>query len=135
MEEHTQGIKSSIEDIIGTDTVLKRRKKTEQDYSRELFEKIILGIEEVQVREAILHNDLKLDFYNYNEKFYEIIDKLFTLHFGKETTEIIFFYIYERVNADGSINPLFDQNNNLIPLNNINDLWVLVNNIKEKKKK
>ena len=29
MEEHTQGIKTSIESIIGSDTVLKRKKKTE----------------------------------------------------------------------------------------------------------
>ena len=41
--EHTQGIKQSIETIIGSDTVIKRKKKTEEDLNRESFEKIILS--------------------------------------------------------------------------------------------
>ena len=44
MEEHTHGIKTSIESIIGTDTVLKRKKKTEDDINKESFEKIIMTI-------------------------------------------------------------------------------------------
>ena len=135
MEEKAQGIKTSIESIIGSDTVLKRKKKTEEDISKELFERIILGMEEIQVREALLHSEMKLDFYNYDEKFYEVIDKLFVLHFGKEAAEMIFFYIYERLNNDGTKNEVMDQNNNVVPLDNPTDLWVLVNTIKNKKKK
>lgn len=135
MEERAHGIKTSIESIIGTDTVLKRRKKTEEDINKELFEKIILGMEEVQVRGTLLHNEIKLDLYSYDEKFYEIIDRLFTLHFGREAAEIIFFYIYERLNIDGTKNDLLDQENNVVPLNNISDLWILVNHIRDKKKK
>jgi len=134
MENHTHGIKTSIENIIGTDTTLKRKKKTEEDISKEAFEKIILTMEEIQVRGNILHADMKLDLYSYDEKFYEVIDRLFSLHFGREAAEVIFFYIYERLTPDGSINQLLDQDDNPIPLENPNDLWVLVNHIKNKKK-
>ncbi len=89
MEEHTQGIKTSIESIIGTDTTLKRKKKTEDDISREMFEKAILTMEEIQVRGNLLHTELKLDLYEYDEKFFEVIDRLFTLHFGREAGEVI----------------------------------------------
>jgi hypothetical protein len=135
MEEHTQGIKTSIESIIGSDTVLKRKKKTEEDISREMFEKAILTMEEIQVRSTLLHNEMKLDLYSYDEKFYEVIDRLFTLHFGREATEIIFFYVYERLNPDGSVNQLLDENNLPIPLENPTDLWNLVNHVKNKGKK
>jgi hypothetical protein len=135
MEEHTQGIKTSIESIIGTDTVLKRKKKTEEDINREMFEKAILSMEEIQVRETLLHTEMKLDLYNYNETFYEVIDRLFNLHFGKEAAEIIFFYIYERMNPDGSTNQLLDQNDTPIPLETPTDLWLLVNHLKNKNKK
>ena len=64
MEDHTQGIKTSIESIIGTDTILKRKKKTEDDINKESFEKIIMTMEEVQVRSTILNTDLRLDFFN-----------------------------------------------------------------------
>jgi hypothetical protein len=135
MEEHTQGIKTSIESIIGTDTILKRKKKTEDDISREMFEKAILAMEEIQVRSNLLHTELKLDLYEYDEKFYEVIDRLFTLHFGREAGEVIFFYIYERLNPDGTMNQLLDQDGHPIPLENPTDLWNLANYLKNKKKK
>ena len=134
-DERTEGIKQSIEDIIGSDTVLKRKKKTEEDIHRESFEKIMLLMDQIQTRGVLLHAELGLDYSNYDEKFYEIIDRLFTMHFGKEAAEIIFFYIYERQNPDGSVNELIDQNNEVIILQNPTDLWYLVNHIKDKTKK
>jgi hypothetical protein len=134
-DEHTEGIKQSIEDIIGSDTVLKRKKKTEEDIQRESFEKIILLMDEIQTRGVLLHAELGLDYSNYDEKFYEIIDRLFAMHFGREAAEVIFFYIYERQNPDGSVNELIDQNNEIILLQSPTDLWYLVNHIKNKTKK
>ena len=92
-------------------------------------------MDEIQVRSALLHSELGLDYSNYDEKFYEIIDRMFTLNFGKEASEIIFFYMYERINPDGTINELLDQNNEIIPINSPSDLWFLVNHIKNKTKK
>ena len=134
-EEHTQGIKQSIEDIIGTDTTLRRKRKTEEDLNRESFEKIMLLMDEIQVRSALLHSELGLDYSNYDEKFYEIIDRMFTLNFGREAAEVIFFYVYERINPDGTINSMVDQNNEVVHINSPSDLWYLVNHIKNKTKK
>ncbi len=52
------------------------------------------------------------------------------MQFGKQASEVIFFYVYERINSDGSINELTDINNNPVVLNNPTDLWELVNLIK-----
>jgi hypothetical protein len=135
MEEHTQGIKTSIESIIGSDTVLKRKKKTENDINKESFEKIILTMEEVQVRSTLLHAEFKMDMFDYEEKFYEVIDRLFSLHFGREAAEVIFFYVYERMNPDGTVNQLADVDGNPIQLESPSDLWELVNYMKDKNKK
>lgn len=134
-DERTQGIKRSVEDIIGSDTVLKRKKKTEEDLDRESFEKIIFLMEEIQTRGVLLQVDLGLDYSAYDEKFYEIIDRLFQIHFGKEAAEMIFFYAYERINPDGSVNELVDENNQIVTLNSPTDLWYLVNHIKNKTNK
>jgi hypothetical protein len=134
-DERTQGIKKSVEDIIGSDTVLKRKKKTEEDLDRESFEKIIFLMEEIQTRGVLLQVDLGLDYSAYDEKFYEIIDRLFQIHFGREAAEMIFFYAYERINPDGSVNELVDENNQIVALNSPTDLWYLVNHIKNKTKK
>ena len=72
-EKHADGIKKSIDGIIGVDTFLKRKKKNEDDAQRERFEKIIQTLEEVEVRGMILGNDLNLDFTSYDEKFYFVM--------------------------------------------------------------
>ena len=135
MDEHAKGVQQSIESIIGADTVLKRRKKTEDDISKDTFEKIIITLEQANVRSSIIGGDFKLDFTSYDETFYEIIDNLILMQFGKEASEVIFFYVYERISPDGSINELADQDNNVVALNNPTDLWMLVNHIKNKTNK
>jgi hypothetical protein len=125
-EQHADGIKKSIDEIIGVDTFLKRKKKTEDSDKRERFIKIIQTLEEIEVRGMILGNDLALDFSSYDEKFYSVIDNLFYLHFGKEACEVIFFYIYERLNPDGTANDVEDMDGNIIPLSSPEDLWELV---------
>jgi len=72
-DKHAEGIKKSIDDIIGSNTFLKRKKKSDDDIQKEKFEKIITMMEEVEVRGVILENDLKLDFTSYDDKFYAII--------------------------------------------------------------
>jgi len=129
-ERHAQGVKQTLETMIGTDLSLKRKKKSENDLNRELFEKTILALEKVNVRTAIIGAEFDLDLTKYDEEFYSIIDNLISMHFGKEVAEVIFFYIYERLSPDGSVNELRDSNDNPIILNNPTELWDLVNVIK-----
>lgn len=134
-EQHAKGVKSSLEGIMGTDLSLKRKRKTEKDTNRETFEKIIIALEKASVRSSIIGSDFQLDFAEYDETFYEIIDNLILMQFGKEASEVIFFYVYERINPDGSVNALADVNGDIVPMNGPSDLWELVNFIKNKKSK
>jgi hypothetical protein len=132
-EQHADGIRKSIEEIIGVDTFLKRKKKTEDDQNRERFIKIIQALEEIEVRGMILGNDLALDFSTYDEKFYFVIDALFSIAFSKEACELIFFYVYERLNPDGTeSSEVVDLEGNAIPLSSPEDLWELVKLTQEK---
>ena len=89
--EHVDGVKKSIDDILGTDTSLKRKKKSEDDLQKEKFIKLIQTLEEIEVRSMILGNDLDLDFTKYDEKFYNAIDLLLGISFCKESCELIFY--------------------------------------------
>jgi hypothetical protein len=132
-EQHADGIKKSIDEIIGVDTFLKRKKKTEDDQNKERFIKIIQALEEIEVRGMILGNDLALDFSTYDEKFYFVIDALFSIAFSKEACELIFFYVYERLNPDGTeSSEVVDLEGNAIPLSSPEDLWELVKITQEK---
>jgi hypothetical protein len=137
MEENIDDAKKSIDLILGSDTTLTRRKKTQTDVTRELFNKVIINLEQANTRSFILENDFKLDLNKYDDIFYDAIDNLLIMHFGKEASELIFFYLYDRLNPDGSINMLTDPNGNDVVLQNPDDLWVLLQIVKEglKKKK
>jgi hypothetical protein len=129
-EKHAQGVKQTLETMIGTDLSLKRKKKSEHDVNRDMFEKIVIALEKANIRTAIVGSEFDLDLSKYDESFYEVIDNLIMMQFGKQAAEVIFFYVYERMNPDGSINELRDVNDNPIVLNNPTDLWELVNVIK-----
>lgn len=130
-DKHAEGIKNSVNSIIGTDTFLKRRKRSIEDFNREKFETLINTLEEIEIRAAIMINDINLDLTTYDEKFYTVIDILFELHFGKKGSELIMFYLYDRRNEDGTINPLLDLKGEIIPLNSPAELFHLLKNIDE----
>jgi hypothetical protein len=129
-EQHAQGVKQTLETMIGTDLSLKRKKKSEHDLNRELFEKIIIALERANIRTALVGTEFDIDLSKYDETFYEVIDNLMLMQFGKQAAEVIFFYVYERMNPDGSINELRDTNDTPIVLNSPSDLWDLINVIK-----
>ena len=129
-EKHAQGVKQTLETMIGTDLSLKRKKKSEHDLNRELFEKIIIALERANIRTALVGTEFDIDLSKYDETFYEVIDNLMLMQFGKQAAEVIFFYVYERMNPDGSINELRDTNDTPIILNSPSELWDLINVIK-----
>lgn len=129
-DKHVQGIKKSLETIIGTDLTLKRKRKNEDDINRDLFEKIINALDRAYIRSVLVEKDLVIDLTSYDETFYEAIDNLFLLHFGKEASELIYFYLYERIDPDGTVNELEDVNGNPLILNSPMDLWNVIHMLK-----
>lgn len=135
MEENIDNTKKSIDLILGSDTTLTRRKKTQADATRELFNKIIINLEQANTRSFLLSGDFHLDLSKYDDVFYDAIDNLIILHFGKEAAELIFFYIYDRIDPEGNLQALVDNNGSEILLQNPDDLWMLLQIIKENEKK
>jgi hypothetical protein len=132
---HAKGIKKSIEEIIGSNTILKNKKPSQENIQREIFEKIILSLETAEVKNIILASEFAINLSNYNEHYYTAIDGLLALHFGNEIYELIMFYLYDRMNPDGSFNELEDSEGNVITLMSPNDLWDLITKIQSTKKK
>jgi hypothetical protein len=132
MEKDYKQIQMGIDSIIGTKTIIRRRRKSTSDKKREMFFNLITSIDELNVRQNIMFSDLDLDFSNYDEKFFTVIDTLIYMNFGKQCTEVIGFYLYERINIDGTINPIIVNENEELILENVYDLWNLLCKINPK---
>jgi hypothetical protein len=126
MEQGLTEIQTAINEILNVKSLIRRKKKTQLDKKRELFISIINSIEQITNRQNLMYADLQLDFANYDESFLETIDALIVLHFGKEGAEVISYYLWERRNPDGSINPLQDAEGTLIVLQTASELWDLL---------
>tara|TARA_R110000868_G_scaffold409475_1_gene695016 strand:+ start:2261 stop:2668 length:408 start_codon:yes stop_codon:yes gene_type:complete len=126
MEQGLTQIQLAINNILNVKSLIRRKKKTQSDKRKELFTSIINSIEQIINRQTLMYADLQLDFANYDEAFLDTIDALIILHFGKEGAEVVGYYLWERINPDGSINPLLDENDNVILLETASDLWNLL---------
>jgi hypothetical protein len=56
------------------------------------------------------------------------------MHFDEDAADLIMFYLYERMNPEGMINPIIDINGDEIFLETAEDLWILVQQITEENK-
>lgn len=125
-------IQNAVDKLLNVKSVAKRKKKNDSDKKREIFFQIIQGIEELHVRQHILYADMKIDFGNYDELFFTVIDNLLELNFGPKIAHLIGFYLYDRLNPDGSINPLMTEDGRELILHDPYQLWELIKAVNPK---
>jgi len=127
-------LQDQMKKLIGTDSTVKRRKRTKEDAQREIFLTTIPLLEHILTRGVMLESDYGFNTSTYDEPFYQIIDSLIYLHFDEDAADLIMFYLYERTNPDGTFNSVTDINGDEVPLDNPEDLWILVQQITEENK-
>jgi hypothetical protein len=126
MSNDFKNVQTAIDGLLNVKCVVRRRKKTEQNKKKEMFVQIINGLEETIIRTNIAMIDFGLDYSKYDETFLLVIDALIYMNFGKEAAELISYYLWDRVNPDGTINPVLDEDNNEIIMNDPHQLWELL---------
>lgn len=132
MTEDFKEVQIAVDGILNVKSYVRRKKRTELDKKKEMFVQMMNSMEEITIRQALMFADMDVDMFKYDEKFLSIIDLMHYLHYGESCAELIAFYLYDRRNADGSINPLVDQNGQEILLQNPYELWNLMVSINPK---
>ena len=124
--DKNEELKKAFDELLNSTTSLKRKKKNNTECKKEIFLKVVNLCESVITREVLLAADFKIHLDTYNEDFYIIMDSLLLLYLGKEGFELVSFYLYDRINPDGTINYLMDQDNNEVVLETSEDLFNLL---------
>ena len=89
---------------------LNLKKKQSPLEEKELFCEIVDTYESIVNRSNKLYNDYGLEFKDYDEVFLLMIDNLFYLKYGEWKTEIIVWYVWERMDEEGNIGSLEYEN-------------------------
>ena len=136
MDEEKDDIKKiqkSIEDILGTESGLAKKRPTVKDRKRELFNTIVSGLAHINGRSLSLKHDYKIDFIEYDDMFFVVIDSLMKLHFNKDQRSIIEWFAYEKFLPSGDILVLNDaESGDEIPTDTPDDIWELIQKYEEK---
>ena len=131
-EKDFRNIQMGVDTMLNTKTTIRRRRRTASDKNKELFVALINSLDEIRVRQALTYAELGLDFSTYDEKFFNAIDILLHMKFGPKSADVIAFYLYDRLNHDGSVNPLIVNSKHEVLLNNPYDLWEFLKKVDPK---
>ena len=130
-QDPLNSLKQSLDQLLQADTSIKRKNKKSYDQKRDLFINVVNQFEYAITKSYLLEKDFKIDMSKYEENFYQIIDSLILLSFGKDIYELLSFYFYERYNPDGSENGLIiDETEEEIFVKDANELWDLIIRVK-----
>lgn len=110
---------------------LEESKTTKVLKEKEVFIENISILEEILQRSDKLFNGYSIDLYMYEEPFLQIIENMFLLKYGEIISEIVFWYLYDRKDDDGTIYPLVFEEEDKEPVDVIlktpTDLWKFIN--------
>lgn len=126
MTNNYKNVQSAIDSLLNIKSLIRRKRKTEYNKKKELFVQAINNLETAIIRSNIAFTDFGLDYSDYDEVYFSSADALLLLAFGKDATELIAYYLWDRINPDGSVNPIYDENNTEIILKDVHQLWDLV---------
>lgn len=110
------------------------KKKTGALDEKQLFCDIIEIMEATIERSRKLYTQHGLEFREYDENFFLVIDNLFYLKYGEWKTEIIIWYLWERMDDKGNIGELEFENmdtgkSKVIIVKCAEDLWDIMKEI------
>ena len=126
-EDNIKKIQKSIDEIFNIKSGLAKKRPTINAKKRELFNDVLTNLAHVNSRSLGLKHDYKIDFIEYDDPFFNIIESLITLHFNKEQKQIIEWYLYDKFLPTGEVLVLNDAKTGIeIPTETPDDIWELV---------
>jgi hypothetical protein len=126
MADNFKEVQTAVDNMLNVKSYVRRKKKTQSDKKKEMFVQMINSLDEIFVRQGLMYADMDVDMFKYDEKFLAVIDVMLYFHFGEACSDVIAFYLYDRRNPDGTLNPILDDNDTEIILENPYDLWNLL---------
>ena len=126
-EESVKKIQKSINDILGIKSGLIKKRPSVKEKRRELFNTVLTGLAHINGRSLGLKHDYHIDFIEYDEPFFNVIESLLDLQFNKQQKSIIEWYLYDKILPTGEILILTNQKTGKeIPTETPDDIWKLV---------
>lgn len=94
--------------LFNSPVKIKVKKQSIELKKKNVFISLINTYEQALKKSDKLQSEFDIDLFNYEEPYFEVIDKLFLLMCGLDLYDIISYYFYERYDIENNINPIIE---------------------------
>lgn len=88
-------LRKALNNYLRGSVTIKERDMARDVMEKKLFVESITLLREIEDRRDFMESELGLDMSQYEEKFLQVIENLFKVHFNKEQFALIQYYIYQ----------------------------------------
>lgn len=103
-DELKSNLEAGFNKLFNSPVIIKKKKRNKELKKKSLFISLISQYEQALSKSIKLQSEFNIDLFDYEEPYFGVIDKLILLMWSGEVYEIISYYLYERINIDGSLN-------------------------------
>lgn len=80
-----------------------RFSKSGKSEEKEIFIETVVLLEHCWTRTNVMHEELGIDLWSYEETYYKVIENLIFLKYSESIANLILWYVYDRFDADGKL--------------------------------
>ena len=129
-----KAIKEAISNYLQTSVRLVEKDLPRDVMEKKLFVESILLLKEIEDRKDFMESEIGVDMSVYEEKFLQVIENLFRIHYSKEQLSLIQFYLYQIPliqDYDGKIDLADGKEVITVEFETPEDVYKIINSIKK----
>lgn len=92
---HKKELRKVLNSYLKGSTTIKERDMARDIMEKKLFIESIILLKEIEDRRDFMEEEIGVDMSIYEEKFLQVIENLFKVHFTKEQFALIQYYLYQ----------------------------------------
>ena len=96
-------ILNQLQKFVGDDVTIKESPKSEEERAELLFVDTISTLEHAYNSDNKLHEDYGVDLMGFTQSYYHTIENLIVMLFGYDKSDVIWWWVLERFDADGTL--------------------------------
>ena len=130
---HKRELRKALNNYLKVSVTIKERDIARDIMDKKLFIESIILLREIEDRRDFMEEEIGMDMSMYEEKFLQIIENLFKLHFNKEQFALIQYYLYKVPtieNWDGMIDLSDGKEIVTVKFETPDEVWTVINSLK-----
>jgi len=127
-------LKKTLNSFLKASVTIKERDMARDLIEKKLFIESIILLREIEDRRDFMEEEIGMDMSMYEEKFLQIIENLFRVHFTKEQFALIQYYLYKVPtieNWDGMIDITDGKEMLTVKFETPDQVWNVINSLKK----